>query len=67
MPFDKAVETIKVTQKNRIRRNGQLETASKDVSTDEATTTGELSKVARCTKHILATDVNPRCLSVSYY
>lgn len=119
MSFDKAVETIKVTQKNRISRNGQLdddapETASKDVSTDEATTTGELPnadwdniddqtddshlylnkfesyfkmlnllkdnygcklvvyslrklpKVARCTKHLLATDGNPRCLSVSY-
>ena len=117
--FDKAVETIKVAQKNRISKNGQLdddapETASKDVSTDEATTTGELPnadwdnigdqtddchlylnkfesyfkmldllkgnygcelvvyslrklpKVARCTKHLLATDGNPRCLSVSY-
>jgi hypothetical protein len=26
----------------------------------------KLPKVARCTKHILATDGNPRCLSVSY-
>lgn len=47
MLFDKAVETIKVTQRNRISRNGKQEddapeTASKDVSTDEATTTGEL-------------------------
>lgn len=47
MSFDKAVETIKVTQKNRISRNGQQddnapETASKNISTDEATTTGEL-------------------------
>jgi len=119
MSFDKAVETIKVTQKNRISRNGQQdddapEAASKDVSTDEATTTGELPnadwdniddqtddshlylnkfdsyfkmlellrdkqkcklvvyplrklpKIARCKKHILATDGNPRCLSVSY-
>ncbi len=119
MSFDKAIETIKVTQKNRISKNGQQdddapETASKDVSTDEATTTGELPnadwdniddqtddshlylnkfesyfkmldllkdnygckltvyslrklpKVARCTKHLLATDGNPRCLSVSY-
>ncbi|MFT6248638.1 MAG: hypothetical protein ACJAZQ_001847 [Cognaticolwellia sp.] len=119
MSFDKAVETIKVIQKNRISRNGQQdddapETASKDISTDEATTTGELPnadwdniddqtddshlylnkfesyfkmldllkgnngcelvvyslrklpKVARFTKHLLATDGNPRCLSVSY-
>lgn len=119
LSFDKAVETIKVAQKNRISRNGQLdddapETASKDVSTDETTTTGELPnadwdnlddqtddshlylskfesyfkmldllkdnygcklvvyslrklpKITRCTKHLLATDGNPRCLSVSY-
>ena len=119
MSFDKAVVTIKVTQKNRISSNGKQdddapETASKDVSTDEATTGGELPnadwdniddqtddshlylnkfesyfkmldllkdnygcklvvyslrklpKVARCTKHLLATDGNPRCLSVSY-
>lgn len=119
MSFDKAVETIKVTQRNRISRNSKQEddapeTASKNVSTDEATTTGELPsadwdniddqtddshlylnkfesyfkmldllkdnygcklavyslrklpKIARCTKHLLATDGNPRCLSVSY-
>ena len=119
MSFDKAVETIKVAQKNRISSNGKQdddapEIASKDVSTDEATTIGDLPnadwnniddqtddshlyinkfdsyfkmldllkghygcklvvyslrklpKVARCTKHLLATDGNPRCLSVSY-
>ncbi len=119
MSFDKAVETIKVAQKKCISSNGRQdddapETASKDVSTDEATTTGELPnadwdniddqtddshlyinkfesyfkmlellkvehgcevisyplrklpKLPRCTKHLLATDCNPRCLSVSY-
>lgn len=119
MSFDKAVETIKVAQKKRISSNGQKDdeapdTASKDVSTDEATIIGELPnadwdnlvdqtddshlyiskfesyfrmlellkvehgcevisyplrklpKLHRCTKHLLATDGNPRCLSVSY-
>jgi len=47
MSFDKAVETIKVAKKNRISSNAKQdddapETASKDVSTDETTTTGEL-------------------------
>ena len=118
LSFDKAVETIKVAQKDRISSNGNKDdeapdTASKDVSTDEATTVGELPnadwdniddqtddsylylnkfesyfkmlellknnygcklavyslrklpKVARCTKHLLVTDGNPRCLSVS--
>lgn len=117
--FDKAVETIKVAQKKRISSNGRQdddapETASKDVSTGEATTTGELPnadwdniddqtddshlyinkfesyfrmlellkvehgcevisyplrklpKLPRCTKHLLAINGNPRCLSVSY-
>lgn len=47
MSFDKAVETIKVAKKNRVSSNGRQdddapETASKDVSTDETVTTGEL-------------------------
>jgi hypothetical protein len=47
MLFDKPVQTIKVAQKSRINSNGKQddgapETASKDVSTDETTTTGEL-------------------------
>ncbi|MFP3351387.1 Tn7-like element transposition protein TnsE [Pseudoalteromonas sp. SIMBA_153] len=47
MSFDKAVETIKVAKKNRISSNGKQdndapEKASKDVNTDETTTTGEL-------------------------
>ncbi|MFP3758803.1 hypothetical protein SB751_33510, partial [Cupriavidus sp. SIMBA_020] len=47
MSFDKAVETINVAKKNRISSNGKQdndapEKASKDVNTDETTTTGEL-------------------------
>jgi len=47
LSFDKAVETIKVSQKNRISSNGKKDDeapdrASKDVSTDEVTTIGEL-------------------------
>lgn len=47
MSFDKSVETIKVAQKSRLSSHGKQdddvpEKASKDVSTDEATTTGEL-------------------------
>jgi hypothetical protein len=119
MSFIKAIHTIKIPQKKRVSSSGKQEDdapemASKDVSTDEATTTGELPnadwdniddltddshlylnkfesyfkmldllkdnygcklvvyslrklpKVARCKKHLLATDGNPRCLSVSY-
>ncbi|WP_199610015.1 Tn7-like element transposition protein TnsE [Flocculibacter collagenilyticus] len=119
LSFNKAVETIKIAQKNRISSNGKKDDevpdkASKDVSTDEATTIGELPnadwdniddqtddshlyinkfesyfkmlellkveygcevisyslrklpKLPRCTKHLLVTDGNPRCLSVSY-
>ncbi len=47
MSFDKAIETIKVVQKSRISSNGKQdddvpEKASKDISTDETTTIGEL-------------------------
>jgi len=47
LSFNKAVETIKVSKKNRISSNGKQdndtpESNSKDVSTEEATTMGEL-------------------------